>query len=79
MSDSGNYNVNELCQYLNFSESGYYRWLKRSLKPDSDELLLVKIEAIINAIPENENYGVDRVRLALEQSGEQCSYSKVYR
>jgi putative transposase len=68
-----------LCRNLKVSESGYYRSLGRSNKPKQDELLLVKIKEIIGQYPDNDNYGVQRIFLALRQRGEDVSYSTVYR
>jgi putative transposase len=64
---------------LGVSESGYYRSLRRPDKPKHRELLLVKIKDIINQHEDNDNYGAQRVHLALLQQNEEVSYSTVYR
>ena len=65
----GKYTVREMCKVLKISESGYYRWLKNRSKPTSRQLLSVEIQKILDEHPDNDNYGVPRVRLALEQRG----------
>ena len=58
-----------MCRVLCLSESGYYRWLRNREKRNRRQLLAVKIDAILAEHPDNRNYGVDRVCLALEQDG----------
>lgn len=64
---------------LKVSESGYYRWLKNRSKPTARELLSVEIEAILEEHPDNDNYGVRRINMALEQRGIRVSLRTVYR
>ncbi len=64
---------------LKISESGYYRWLKNRAKPTARELLSVEIRAILDEHPDNDNYGVKRMRIALEQKGIRVSLRTVYR
>lgn len=68
-----------MCRVLNVSESGYYRSLKAVKRVTQRQILLVKIEKIISQFPENENYGVRRIHLALQQQGDMVSYSTVRR
>ena len=68
-----------MCQVLKISESGYYRWLKNRNKPTSRELLSVKIQEILDKHPDNDNYGVKRMKTALEQEGIIVSKRTVYR
>lgn len=68
-----------MCHVLRVSESGYYRSLRETNRSGRRELLLVKIKEIIERYPDNDNYGVQRVHLALMQEGEASSYSTVYR
>lgn len=65
----GKYTVKGMCKCLKISESGYYRWLKNKSKPSSRQLLSVEIKKIIDEHPDNDNYGVLRMRIALEQNG----------
>ena len=68
-----------MCRVLRLSESGYYRWLRNREKRNRRQLLAVKIDAILAEHPDNHNYGVDRVCLALEQDGVDVSRRTVYR
>ena len=68
-----------MCRVLKISESGYYRWLKNRSKPKARELLSVKIQAILDKHPDNDNYGVNRMKTALEQDGVIVSKRTVYR
>ena len=58
-----------MCRVLHLSESGYYRWLRSRDKRSSRQLLAGKVKKILEEHPDNRNYGVDRVCLALEQDG----------
>ena len=73
------YCVNAMCRVLKISESGYYRWLKNRNKPTARELLSVEIQAILDEHPDNDNYGVKRMNVALEQKGIHVSPRTVYR
>lgn len=68
-----------MCRILEISESGYYRWLRNRDKPTARELLSVAIQTIIDAHPDNDNYGVNRMRTALAQGGIMISKRTVYR
>ena len=68
-----------MCRVLKISESGYYRWLKNRAKPTARELLSVQIRAILEEHPDNDNYGVQRMKTALEQKGIRVSQRTVYR
>ena len=68
-----------MCRVLKISESGYYRWLKNRAKPTARALLSVKIQAILDEHPDNDNYGVGRICTALEQRGVRVSRRTVYR
>lgn len=75
----GQYSVHAMCWVLKVSESGYYRYVRRSDAPKPWQLLLVKIRQIYAQHPDNENYGVGWIALALEQSGACVSRSTVRR
>ena len=75
----GKYEVKTMCRVLEISESGYYRWLKNRKKPKARELLSVAIQAVLDEYPDNDNYGVDRMRTALKSTGVVVSKSTVYR
>mgnify|MGYP001262317632 CR=1 FL=1 len=73
------YAVKHMCISLKISESGYYRWLKNRCKQTSRQLLLVIIKEILSEHPDNDNYGVKRVKTALFQRGITVSHRTVYR
>ena len=75
----GKYEVKAMCRVLGISESGYYRWLKNKEKPKARELLSVAIQAVLDEHPDNDNYGVDRMRTALKSTGIDVSKRTVYR
>lgn len=68
-----------MCRVLKVSESGYYHSILHACEPRPWQLLLVKIKQIYTQHPDNSNYGVERVRLALEQDGVTVSKSTVRR
>ena len=68
-----------MCKVLKVSESGYYRWLKNKGKPTSRQLLSVEIQKIKDEHPDNDNYGADRMRIALRHAGIEVSRSTVRR
>ncbi|BAK99967.1 putative transposase orfB for insertion sequence element [Oscillibacter valericigenes Sjm18-20] len=71
--------VHAMCRVVKVSESGYYRSLQSAGKPKPWQLLLVKIREIYNENPDNDNYGVGRILLALTQRGIAISRSSVRR
>jgi len=68
-----------MCKALKISESGYYRWLKNQAKQTARELLTVKIKEIISEHPDNDNYGIERIKTALHYKGINVSRRTVYR
>ena len=79
MDNKDKYYVKAMCRILHISESGYYRWLKNRNKPSARKLLSVEIQKILAEYPDNDNYGVMRIKLALEQKGIRVSRRTVYR
>lgn len=71
--------VVKMCRALAVSETGYYKWKRTRNKPRAWQLLLVKIHEILDEHPDNNNYGIDRVHIALHQKGEKVSRSTVIR
>jgi transposase InsO family protein len=61
------------------NESGYYRKVRNSEKPNKTHLLSVEIENIINEHEDNKNYGVLRMMTALAQRGINASKRTIYR
>lgn len=68
-----------MCAILGVTESGYYKWLKHRGRKTKRELLLVEIKEIYEEHEDNRNYGVDRIKSALQQKGIYKSRSTVYR
>lgn len=69
-----------MCKAFDISESGYYKYLKNRGKPKRDDTLLAEIKKILAEHPENnENYGVQRIHLALRQNGFRIGIRQVYR
>ena len=58
---TGQWPVKKMCQVLQISEAGYYKYLRQKAKPQKTESLLAKIYEIIQEEPENANYGVQRI------------------
>lgn len=75
----GRWSVRLACHVLAVSESGYYRWAGRKPRTDRDALLWAEMKQVLAQSPENDNYGIDRMRLALLQRGVEASRSRVYR
>lgn len=71
--------VIDMCRVLQVSESGYYRWLRNRGKETKRQLLSIEIQKIRTEQPENDNYGINRICLALEQKGIITSRRTVYR
>ena len=68
-----------MCQILEVSESGYYRYLKNLGKPDKDAVLSAAIQQIIDESEFNDNYGVPRMQLALDLRGHRVGTRKLKR
>lgn len=59
------YSVSLLCEIAEVSRSGYYKYLKRSAKPDTDKFLK---ECILKIYNENKKvYGYRRIKVALKR------------
>jgi len=69
----------QMCAALPVSESGFYKWKKNRSKPKAWQNLLAEMHKILDEDEENSNYGVERMRIALEQRGIKRSFSTVKR
>jgi putative transposase len=69
----------QVCAALPVSESGFYKWKKNRSKPKAWQKLLAEMHKILDEDDENSNYGVERMRIALEQRGITRSFSTVKR
>ena len=61
------------------NESGYYKWLRNGERPKKWQALLVEIHRILDKHPDNDNYGVERMLIALKQNGIITSKNSVRR
>ena len=68
-----------MCSSLSVSESGYYKWKRNRNTPKAWQILLAEIHKILAEHPDNDNYGVERMKIALAQRGIHRSYSTVKR
>jgi putative transposase len=69
----------QMCAALPVSESGFYKWKKNRSKPKAWQNLPAEMHKILDEDEENDNYGVERMRIALEQRGIKRSFSTVKR
>lgn len=73
------FSIRRLCAVLPVSEGGYYKWKRNRDKPKAWQKLLEEIHKILDDHSDNDNYGVERMQLALAQKGIKKSYSTVKR
>ena len=73
------YAVNKMCNVLGLNESGYYKTLQRKPSSSKRQILSVEISKILQEDEYNANYGIQRIKLALEQRGFFASRRTVYR
>lgn len=73
------YDVQEMCEALSVSASGYYDWLERkpSKRQESDQVLSEQIRAVHAA--SRKTYGRPRITLTLRDQGRRCSSKRVAR
>lgn len=58
-----------MCDVLNVSETGYYRFKRILGRPGKDAVLSAIIQDVLDEHPFNDNYGVDRMQIALMHRG----------
>ena len=58
-----------MCDVLNVSETGYYRFKRILGRPGKDAVLSAVIRDVLDEHPFNDNYGVDRMQIALMHRG----------
>lgn len=68
-----------MCSSLSVSESGYYKWKRNRSRPKTWQILLAEIHKILAEHPDNDNYGIERMMIALSHRGIIRSYSTVKR
>lgn len=71
--------VNLMCQILEVSETGYYRYLRNLGKPSKDDILSAMIQEILNESQYNDNYGRERIQLALAARGYRAGIRRITR
>lgn len=54
-----------MCDVLGVSETGYYRFKRNLGRPSKDAVLSAAMQDILDEHPLNDNYGVDRMQIAL--------------
>jgi len=66
-----------MCQVLNVSKSGYYKWTKRtpSTRDKENEVMLTKIKAIFKK--HKGRYGSPRITRELKKNGDTCNKKRV--
>lgn len=73
------YSVKKYCSSLSVSEGGYYKWRRSRCRASAQLMLIKMIFEILEEHKDNDNYGVDRMVLALAQKGVKKSRSTVLR
>ena len=58
-----------MCDILHVSETGYYRFVKNIDKPGKDAVLSAAMRGILDESPFNDNYGIERMQMALASQG----------
>ena len=58
-----------MCDVLNVSETGYYRFKRNLGRPGKDAVFSAVIQDVLDEHPFNDNYGVDRMQIALMHRG----------
>jgi putative transposase len=70
-------NISELCQFLEVSRAGYYRWRDDPIGKREQEAL--KLDVIIRRLfaEHKEGYGAERIRSCLKGQGMRVSVERV--
>lgn len=68
-----------MCNILQVSETGYYKYVKNLGKPSKDAVLSAAMQEVINEFTFNDNYGIKRMILALAQRGIKVGKRRVTR
>ena len=75
----GKWPTKTMCRVLSVSEAGYYRYRRNLGKPSRDVVLSAAMQAIRAESAYNDNYGVPRMRLTLQQCGFRVGLRRVRR
>ena len=68
-----------MCDVLNVSETGYYRFKRNLGKPSKDAVLSEVMQEILDEYIYNDNYGVDRMQIALRNRGYKVGRRRIIR
>lgn len=76
---SSRWPVSVMCDVLNVSETGYYRFKRNLGNPSKDAVLSAVIQEILDEYIYNDNYGVDRMQIALRNLGYKVGKRRIAR
>lgn len=68
-----------MCSVLEVSETGYYKFKRNLGKPGKDEILSAGIKKILEECVFNDNYGVQRMQIALFNIGIEAGIRRITR
>ena len=68
-----------MCDVLHVSETGYYRFKRNLGNPGKDAVLSAVIQEILDEYIYNDNYGVDRMQIALRNLGYKVGKRRIAR
>ena len=68
-----------MCDVLHVSETGYYRFKRNLGNPSKDAVLSAVIQEILDEYIYNDNYGVDRMQIALRNLGYKVGKRRIAR
>ena len=68
-----------MCEVLEVSETGYYRYRKNLGRPDKDAVLSAQMQQILDESVYNDNYGIDRMQIALLNRGYRVGRRRITR
>lgn len=76
---SSRWPVSVMCDVLHVSETGYYRFKRNLGNPSKDAVLSAVIQEILDEYIYNDNYGVDRMQIALRNLGYKVGKRRIAR
>ena len=68
-----------MCKILKVSETGYYKYVNNLGKPGKDTALSAAIQEIVSESEFNDNYGIERMQLALNLKGLKAGKRRITR
>lgn len=76
---SSRWPVSVMCDVLHVSETGYYRFKRNLGNPSKDAVLSAVMQEILDEYIYNDNYGVDRMQIALRNLGYKVGKRRIAR